>query len=100
MEAVDEGALAFVSSIFSLMPDFLTSRLRPRRLVVLPHESYLAYTQSRCGKGRTTLRSILVVFATDNSGPEALADILAALPHAAKVDCTDGVKELRRLRDE
>ena len=54
----------------------------------------------RCGRGsKTTLRSVLAVFATDNSGPEALADILAALPHASKVDCTDGVKELRRLRD-
>ena len=47
----------------------------------------------------TTLRSILVLFATDNSGPEALTDILAVLPNAAKVDCTEGVRELRRLRE-
>ena len=33
----------------------------------------------------TTLRSVIVIFATDNSGPEALADILAVLPNAAKV---------------
>ena len=55
--ADDEGALALAlnprfttQSIFSLMPEFITRRLMPQRLVVLPHESYLTYTQSRSSR--------------------------------------------------
>ena len=49
MESSDEGALA-VRSMLSLLPEFITRRLMPQRLVVLPHESYMAYAQSRSSR--------------------------------------------------
>ena len=45
-EASEESSLAD-KSMFSLLPEFITRRLIPLRLVILPHESYLEYTRSR-----------------------------------------------------
>ena len=50
MEAADKGALNAFKSIFSLLPEFVARRLMPQRLVVLPHVSYLAYTQCRSSR--------------------------------------------------
>ena len=47
MAAEDEESSLATKSVLSLLPEFITRRLMPQRLVILPHESYLEYTRSR-----------------------------------------------------
>ena len=45
------------------------------------------------------MRSVLVLFAADNSEPDALTDVLTVLPNASMVNCIDRARKFNRLRE-